>query len=542
MATRPTATASRWARFFSSDSRRASLTSRACGPGQRHAAPALAHPEEKLNTPPIHDAAQAGRTISARALVIGCFALVAAGMMILAGATLWSHRSNAEYAARVDMAYAQALAVTRLELAAATLGPADAAGRRALSQRAEAYLASIEAEARLLGEDAPDQADERARAQQLIAAITAGSTASDLAEARRLASAIAAAEVGEARRRAEAAAARTRTLVMAAAAAVLLVPLGLLIALERLLVVPLRRLETASDELAEARSGARPRPRGLHEIRKLTARFNAMAQAVEARVAQRTADLARANADLAAVDQRRRLFLAKVAHELRTPVTAIRGEAEVALGHGAGIDDLRDALAQVQQSSLFLGRRLDDLMLLAKAEDAHLPLGEGRCDPFAAARRACAIAAAYARTGAVTIRTHALPPGGASGALIAGDADRVQQAIAAVIDNAIKFSPPGGTITVSGALEDGAAVVRIADQGPGVAPEELPRIFDPYVQGTSGRALGGTGLGLSLARFIVAAYRGTIAAQRGAGSEQGGEGLCVTRACRSRAENPAGRR
>lgn len=485
-----------------------------------------------MNTPLIHAATQASRTLSARALVIGCFALVAAGMIILAGATLWSQRSHAAYAARVDMAYAQALAVTRLELAAATLGPADAAGRKALSRSAEAYLASIAAEARLLGDDAPDQAAELARAQRLIDAIMAGGGASQLAETRRLASAIAAAEVreaGAARRRAEAAAARTRTLVMAAAAAVLLVPLGLLIALERLLVAPLRRLEAASDELAQAQHPAEPlAPRGLHEIRKLTARFNAMAQAVEARVAARTAELARANADLAAVDQRRRLFLAKVAHELRTPVTAIRGEAEVALGHGAGVGDLRDALAQVQQSSLFLGRRLDDLMLLAKAEDAHLPLGEGRCDPFAAANRACAIAAAYARTGAVTICTHGLPPDGASGVLIAGDADRVQQAIAAVIDNAIKFSPPGGTITVSGALEDGAAVVRIADQGPGVAPEELPRIFDPYVQGTRGRALGGTGLGLSLARFIIAAYRGTISAQQGAGKEQGGEGLCVT--------------
>lgn len=473
----------------------------------------------------------APRTISARALVIGSLVLVAAGMMILAGITLWSHRTNAEYAARVDMAYAQALQVTRLERAAATLDPADAAARAALSQSAEAYLASIAAEARLVGEDAPDQAAELARAQRLIDAIMAGGSARDLAAARRLASVIAAEEVreaSEARRRAEAVAARSRSVVIATAGAVLLVPLGLLVALERLLVAPLRTLQAASDKLAAAHPADRPAPQGLHEIRQLTARFNAMAQAVEARVAQRTADLARANADLAAVDQRRRLFLAKVAHELRTPVTAIRGEAEVALAHSAGPDDLAEALSQIQQSSLFLGRRLDDLMLLAKAEDARLPLGEGLADPFAAARRACEIAAAYARTGGVTIRTDALAPDGTAGALIAGDADRVQQAIAAIIDNAIKFSPPGGAITVSGAVEDGAAVLRIVDQGPGVAPDELPRIFDPYVQGTSGRALGGTGLGLSLARFITEAYRGTIMAQRGAGKEQGGEGLCVT--------------
>jgi two-component system, OmpR family, sensor histidine kinase BaeS len=484
-----------------------------------------------MTGPRTHGERQADRTISARTLVIGSFALVAAGMIILAGATLWSHRINAAYAARVDMAYAQALQVTRLELAAAALGRADEAGRKALAASAEAYLASIEEESRLLGEDAPDQAEERDRAQQLIAAIMAERASGNLAETRRLASAIAALEMREAaqaRSRAEAAAARTRTLVIAAAAAVLLVPLGLLIGLERLLAAPLRALESASDQLAEARPGERLAPRGLHEIRKLTARFNAMAEAVEARVAQRTAELARANSDLAAVDQRRRLFLAKVSHELRTPVTAIRGEAEVALGHGTGVDDLHEALVQIRQSSLFLGRRLDDLMVLAKADDARLPLGEGVTDPFAAARRACEIAAAYARTGAVTIRAEALPPEGAKNALIAGDADRMQQAIAAVIDNAIKFSPPGAVVTVSGALEDGAAVVRITDQGPGVAADELSRIFDPYVQGQSGRALGGTGLGLSLARWIVEAYRGTISAERGKGLDEGAEGLCVT--------------
>lgn len=472
------------------------------------------------------------RAISARALVIGSLVLVAAGMLILAGTTLWSHRTNAAYAARVDMAYAQALQVTRLERAAATLDPADASARAALSRSAEVYLASITEEARLLGDKAPNQTAELARAQRLIDAIMAGGNASQLAEARRLASTIAAAEVreaGEARRRAEAAAARTRSLVITTAAAVLLVPIALLIALQRLLAAPLRALEAASDELAQAQRPTEPlAPQGLREIRQLTARFNAMAEAVEARVARRTADLAEANAELAAVDERRRLFLAKVAHELRTPVTAIRGETEVALAHSNRPEDLTEALAQVRQSSLFLGRRLDDLMLLARAEDARLPLGEGLADPFAAARSACEVAAAYARTGAVMIRSDALPPNGMAAALVAGDADRVQQAIAAVIDNAIKFSPPGGTITVSGALEGGAAVVRIADEGPGVAAEELPRIFDPYVQGTSGRALGGTGLGLSLARFIAEAYRGTIVAERGAGKEQGGEGLCVT--------------
>lgn len=466
--------------------------------------------------------------ISARMLVMGSFALVAAAILLLSGALVWSHGVNRTAAARADMAYAQALQVSQLEAAAAGFDPADDAARAALSNKAQAYLASIAEEARRFSEEAGDQAAEQRRAEQLIAAIMAGSGANEIRTLARTIAASEVAEAAEARSQAEAAARRTRIIVMVTAGAVLLVPLALLWALQRLLAAPLQRLEEAARKVADESPHAALAPRGLAEIRQLTARFNTMAEAVEARVAARTAALESANLDLAAVDQRRRLFLAKVSHELRTPVTAIRGEAEVALKHSASEADLREALSHIEQTSKFLGRRIDDLMVLARAEDARLPVGEGLAQPFAAARRACQAAAAYARSSGVTIAAEALPPEGGEAVVVIGEADRLQQAIAAVIDNAIKFSPPGAAIRVAGTIEDGAAVIAVTDAGPGAVPEDLARIFDPYVQGDSGRALGGTGLGLSLARWIAEAYHGTITAKPGQTTNQGAHGLCVS--------------
>lgn len=472
-------------------------------------------------------------SMTTRTLIAGSFALVAAGMMILTGATLWSQHINRIYAARADMAYQQALQVAQLEVAALTIGAGDETGREALAAKAAAYLASIGDEDVLLGgaqADGEPQATELARARRLIAAIGSPSQPADLAEVRRLASAISTREMAEAaraRNNASAVAQQTRLAVMAAALALVLLPLGLIAVLQRQLVIPLRNLSAATRNLASAEPASRLVPEGLAEIRALMAHFNAMADAVEARVAARTDDLQRANAELAEVDTRRRLFLAKVSHELRTPVTAIRGEAEVSLRHGGSHTDMRDALVHIEQNTMFLQRRLDDLLVLARAEDARLPIAQGLVDPFALARKAGEVAAAYAQVCNVRINMDRLMPEGASGLRVPGDPDRLQQSVAAVIDNAIKFSPPGGTVTISGAIADGMAVLTIADEGPGVATAELSQIFDPYVQSKAGRALGGTGLGLSLARWIVEAYQGKILAQHARETSAGGEGLCV---------------
>ena len=161
-------------------------------------------------------------------------------------------------------------------------------------------------------------------------------------------------EAMQARNDAEAVARQTRIIVIAVAVGLLLLSLGLIVVFQRQLVVPLRKLGAGTQDLTQARQRDRLVPQGLSEIRTLITHFNDMANAVEARVAERTSSLQRANADLAAVDRRRRLFLAKVSHELRSPVTAIRGEAEVSLRHCRSPDDMREALMHIAQNTVFL--------------------------------------------------------------------------------------------------------------------------------------------------------------------------------------------
>lgn len=233
------------------------------------------------------------------------------------------------------------------------------------------------------------------------------------------------------------------------------------------------------------------------------------------------------HAALAAIEARRRLFLAKANHELRTPVTAIRGEAEVALRSAGSPEDLREALAQIGQTSQFLQRRLDDLMVLASAENGGLEIERGIIDGIVIARHAAATTRAYANANGVSIDRSGLQ-GPATGSMqLVGDADRIEQALVALIDNAIKFSPRGGTVHVAATGANGTLIVKVTDEGPGVAPAELARIFDPHVQGHAGRALGGSGLGLSVARWIAEAHGGTIMAGNVLGHDGEAEGFWV---------------
>lgn len=473
--------------------------------------------------------------ISSRALLISTMVLIAWAMIAVTGATMWSQHVNQSLSLRADMAYRQAMLVAQLELASIDAESSSDRDPAALSHIAAQYIATIKEEAALLEDKQPEaelQAGELRAAHNLVQALDGNASGKlDRLHARQLARAIAAREFQEAaqaRSAANAASIRTRNIVIAVACVMLLVPVGLMAVFRRQLLLPLRQLEIATRELAAGRSTDRLPPKGLIEIRALVACFNSMSAAVETRVAERTQDIERANAELAAVDGRRRLFLSKVSHELRTPVTAIRGEAEVSLRHGGRPDNMREALIHIEQNSVFLQRRLDDLLLLAKAADAGLPLRKASVDVVALARNACDLTAAYALTSSVEIVFCDATPTRTDHEGVSGDGDRLQQAVVAVIDNAIKFSPPGGTVRVAVEFATDAATLSVTDEGPGVHEPELLHIFDPYVQGKAGRSLGGTGLGLSLARWIVEAHDGTIAANNVGNEEIGTEGLCVT--------------
>lgn len=259
------------------------------------------------------------------------------------------------------------------------------------------------------------------------------------------------------------------------------------------------------------------------EFVALASRFNDMAadldhqqsllkrsnERLEETVVERTKDLEATTQKLREIDENRRLFFSKTSHELRTPVTVLMGEAEVALRNkNADIETYRDALVHIVASGSFLRRRLEDLISLARSEDGRVTLERQTVDLSQCARETVAAADAYAHASEAelvdSITEETL--------LVDGDPSWIKQAILAVIDNAVKFSPPGGEVVVGLKSEGGFGVVEISDVGPGVEPGALDNLFDPYFQASGGKRRGGSGLGLTVARWIVEQHSGKISA------------------------------
>lgn len=457
-------------------------------------------------------------------LGVGAVAM-ATGLIALVATILYLQWSTQQFAQRADMAQKQALLLARIDAEAAqTLIDDSINARIALDRAVAAYFASIDDESDLIGADMPSrtyQAREAQDARRLAAMLSMRPT--NISGARALVRHIAARENKEAEdATAEARQARDDAWrwILGVICGLLILPVGIAVILWRHLMRPLEALAQATKSVAaEDRRAPLPGSR-LIEMRQLIAHFEDMAQAVEGRVRARTAELEALNRQLADTDQRRRLFLSKVSHELRTPVTVMRGEAEVALRLNDDADALRDALQQILDSNLFLERRLNDLLALARAEDGALPLRLAPVDLAELARQVGHSATGFARASGVTLKLASLD----RPMPVMGDPDRLRQAMFALVDNGVKFSPPGSTIHLSGNQDGGGMEIIVADEGPGVAEGELARIFDPYVQGKAGRSLGGTGLGLSLARWIAQAHEGGISARNG----REGEGLCVS--------------
>lgn len=225
-------------------------------------------------------------------------------------------------------------------------------------------------------------------------------------------------------------------------------------------------------------------------------------RSLEAMVLARTARLEE-------VDRSRRLFFAKASHELRTPVTAMRGEAEVALlDPEAPAQGLRQSLSHIHASAAFLTHRLDELLGLTSADDGKLQLEHNPLELGQVVCEAVAESEPFARSVEVSITRTAHD----SRSVLQGDARWLRQALLTVIDNGLKFSPMGGTLTVDVGHRGQMATITVADDGPGVMPDDLPRIFDAYYQSAPGRQRGGNGLGLALARWVVEQHGGTISA------------------------------
>jgi signal transduction histidine kinase len=229
-------------------------------------------------------------------------------------------------------------------------------------------------------------------------------------------------------------------------------------------------------------------------------------------------DVASARAEV----RRRDEFLAMLSHELRNPLAAIHGAAGLLARDGVGAAARREAGEIVDRQFKHLARILDDLLDITRISRGKLELKRERVGLAQVVRDATAAAAPQVRKRGHALRVDAP----AEEVWVWGDPTRLEQVVVNLLNNAAKFTPPGGAITLAVAAAGAGVEVSVRDTGPGVPADLLPRIFEPFVQGPqpAARAEGGLGIGLTLADTIVRLHGGTITA----GPNPDGPGACFT--------------
>jgi two-component system, OmpR family, sensor kinase len=227
-----------------------------------------------------------------------------------------------------------------------------------------------------------------------------------------------------------------------------------------------------------------------------------------------------------------RQFVADASHELRTPLAAIRGYAEVTRrSRDAVPPDVAHALRRVESETVRMTALVDDLLLLARL-DAGRPLAAEPVDLTVLIVDAVSDAHVAAPTHRWRLNLPDDP------VTVTGDAARLHQVFANLLANARAHTPPGTTVTTTLTSSDGAAVVTVTDDGPGIPPDLLPAVFERFARGDTSRsrAAGSTGLGLAIVFAVVEAHHGGTAAE----SRPGHTAFTVTLPLRAQPTEPNG--
>ncbi len=285
------------------------------------------------------------------------------------------------------------------------------------------------------------------------------------------------------------------TPLLRAAAVALLAALALSVLISRSVARPLQEISRVARRLADGDTSQRAPVSGPPEVRAMAESFNDMA------------------AKVAATQQAQRDFLANVSHDLRTPLTSIQGFSQAIVdGVASDPESARRAAQIIHDETGRLHRMVESLLDLARLEAGSVTLERRPVQIDAIVRRVADSMAVRAKEQGVTLRTELpgeLPP-------VSGDGDRLAQVFTNLIDNALGYTPLGGSVTLRAQRADGGLAVAVQDTGVGIPPDELSRIFERFYQVDKSRqrsaARRGTGLGLAIAREIIEAHGGKISA------------------------------
>jgi two-component system sensor histidine kinase MprB len=248
---------------------------------------------------------------------------------------------------------------------------------------------------------------------------------------------------------------------------------------------PVRRLTAAAETVAATGNlGERVEVESNDELGRLATRFNGMLAALEESVG------------------RQRRLVADASHELRTPLTAARTNVDLVREGKLPEDEVRHALDEASVELDSLTSLVSDLVELARGEERKLRLEDVALDDLVSS----AVERAKARAPEATFVTSLTP------VQVRVDPVLVERAVGNLLDNAVKYSPPGAPIEVS--VREGEVVVT--DHGPGIAEDDLPRIFDRFYRAATARAKPGAGLGLAIVREAAEAHGGAATAESGA--------------------------
>jgi two-component system phosphate regulon sensor histidine kinase PhoR len=205
----------------------------------------------------------------------------------------------------------------------------------------------------------------------------------------------------------------------------------------------------------------------------------------------------------------RRDFVSNVSHELRTPVAGIKAASDT-LAEGA-LDDpaaAREFVAHIQREADRLSQLVDELLELSRIESGEAPLNVEETNARSLLEECASRMEALAGRAGVALRVEA-----PDDLTVRADRERIGRALTNLVHNAVRFTPPGGVVTLRARPEDDATALEVSDTGVGISPEDLPRIFERFYKAERARAGGGTGLGLAIVKHIAQAHGGSVSAR-----------------------------